>query len=164
MVHGNPGFGKQLPFGLEDFECTSPVPEWLPADRWEDLLAFSILPGSLEGICAKVANSSDLWRSWYENAEPEVRVLIFRQVVNSKFFNSFFQQHVMLPVMIRCKTRSKASVRFYVACNDVILSSCSEVCRESPANAFVAKSIFFEALDNFLPPLTHCTGAVWLWL
>lgn len=71
-IHGNPGFGRQLPFGLEDFDCSSPVPDWLPADRWEDLLAFSILPGSLEGICARVATSSEMWKLWYESDEPEV--------------------------------------------------------------------------------------------
>ena len=75
MVHGNPGFGRQIPFSLEDFDCTAPEPPWLPTDRWEDLLAFSLLPGTLEDICARVAEASDMWKAWYDADEPEVIVV-----------------------------------------------------------------------------------------
>ena len=74
-VHGNRKFGRQIPFSLEDFDCTAPVPPWLPTDRWEDLLASSILQGTLEGLCAKVAQASDIWKGRYDADEPEVIVV-----------------------------------------------------------------------------------------
>ena len=75
LVHGNPGFGCSLSISLSDFECSASVPDWLPADRWEDLLAFSVLPGSLEGICVRVAENNEQWKAWFHEVAPEVHVL-----------------------------------------------------------------------------------------
>ena len=33
------------------------------------------LPGTLEGICARVAQASDMWKAWYDADEPEVIVI-----------------------------------------------------------------------------------------
>ena len=66
MVHRNRGFGRQILFSLEDFDCTAPEPPWLLTGRWEDLLAFSLLPGTLEDICARVAEASDMLKARYD--------------------------------------------------------------------------------------------------
>jgi len=105
MVHGNPGFGRQIPFSLEDFDCTSPIPPWLPADRWEDLLAFSILPGNLEGICARVAQASEVWKAWYDSSEPEVSKFFYLLQYRMDLFLFYclsFQIHVALQRHRRC--------------------------------------------------------------
>nr|CAB3238693.1 dynein heavy chain 8, axonemal-like [Phallusia mammillata] len=71
LVHGNPGLGAETKVSLSDFGSDGSAPEWLPADRWEDLLAYSVLPGALEGICVHVAEDEDHWKSWYELQNPE---------------------------------------------------------------------------------------------
>ena len=72
VVHGNPGFGRETRVCLADFESEATVPDWLPADRWEDLLTFSVLPKPLEGLCVRVAENSEAWKKWYNLPQPEV--------------------------------------------------------------------------------------------
>ncbi|CAK8694749.1 unnamed protein product [Clavelina lepadiformis] len=94
LIHGNPGFGRPLKISLLDFECNAPVPDWMPADRWEDLLAFSILPSTMEGVCVRVAESSDLWKIWYESKEPELEEFPLQQEETSDL--SDFQRLLLI--------------------------------------------------------------------
>ena len=61
-----------MQLSLADFECedTQP-PSWLPAEKWEDILALSVLPGPLDSLCVHMAKESDVWRDWYQNEKPE---------------------------------------------------------------------------------------------
>ncbi len=69
-ISGNPGLGMQL--SLADFECEdTEAPRWLPAEKWEDILALSVLPGPLDSLCVHMARESDVWRDWYHSEKPE---------------------------------------------------------------------------------------------
>ena len=66
---GNPGLGMQLT--LQDFDNSGDPPSWLPAQKWEDVMAVSVLPGPLDSLCVHIANSDDAWKTWYQHSEPE---------------------------------------------------------------------------------------------
>ena len=66
---GNPGIGMSL--SLTDFDCAEEAPSWLPRDKWEDILAISVLPGPLDSLCVKIATNSDQWKEWYRSDAPE---------------------------------------------------------------------------------------------
>jgi dynein heavy chain len=68
-VTGNPGLGMQLT--LNDFDCKDPPPAWLPQEKWEDILALSVLPGPLDSLCVHIAQNSESWKSWYKSEYPE---------------------------------------------------------------------------------------------
>lgn len=68
-ILGNPGLGMQLT--LNDFDCKDPPPKWLPQEKWEDILALSVLPGPLDSLCVHMAQNSDTWNSWYKSDYPE---------------------------------------------------------------------------------------------
>ena len=53
FITGNPGLGMQL--SLADFDSDDFIPGWLPPDKWEDLLAVSVLPGPLDSLCVQVS-------------------------------------------------------------------------------------------------------------
>ncbi len=58
---------------LADFGCRdAEPPSWLPAHKWDDILAISVLPGSFSGLCVKVAKHSDAWKDWYCSEAPEI--------------------------------------------------------------------------------------------
>lgn len=78
LIQGNPGFGGSITIGLEDFECTSLVPDWIPAVYWEDVLAISVLPGPLEGICVHIADAAEQWKTWFNTDKPEVIKLLIK--------------------------------------------------------------------------------------
>uniref|UniRef100_H3B7U7 Dynein heavy chain C-terminal domain-containing protein n=1 Tax=Latimeria chalumnae TaxID=7897 RepID=H3B7U7_LATCH len=40
-------------------------PAWLPHNLWERLLAISVVPGPLDGVCVQVAKKSLQWENWY---------------------------------------------------------------------------------------------------
>ena len=74
MFSGNPGLGMQL--SLADFDCDDAVPpSWLPADKWEDILAVSVLPGPLDSLCVHMARDADAWKNWYHSDKPEDELL-----------------------------------------------------------------------------------------
>ena len=74
MFSGNPSLGMQL--SLADFDCDDAVPPtWLPADKWEDMLAVSVLPGPLDSLCVHLARDSDAWKNWYHSKKPEDELL-----------------------------------------------------------------------------------------
>ena len=56
---------------LADFECSGSAPHWLPSDKWDDILAASVLPGPLDCVCVKFVEHSDEWKQWYELDSPE---------------------------------------------------------------------------------------------
>ncbi|CAH1797693.1 unnamed protein product [Owenia fusiformis] len=70
LLQGNPGIGMTLT--LADFDCNSEIPRWLPKDKWEDVFALSVLPGSLDSLCVHIACNSEVWEEWYKSDLPEV--------------------------------------------------------------------------------------------
>ena len=70
MFSGNPGLGMQL--SLADFDYKGEPPSWLQKDKWEDILAISVLPGPLDSLCIHLAKESDAWKSWYLSDKPEM--------------------------------------------------------------------------------------------
>ena len=56
---------------LADFDCDEAVPEWLPSDKWDDVIAMSVLPGPLDSLCVQVAENADEWEAWYKTDMPE---------------------------------------------------------------------------------------------
>lgn len=68
-ILGNPGLGLSL--SLDDFGCEANPPEWLPRDRWENVMAISVLPGALDNLCVKIAENSERWHKWYNGSTPE---------------------------------------------------------------------------------------------
>lgn len=69
LLLGNPGLGMQLT--LADFDCKDESPAWLPQEKWEDILALSVLPGPLDSLCVNFAQNSEAWKSWYKGDYPE---------------------------------------------------------------------------------------------
>ncbi|XP_055866060.1 uncharacterized protein LOC106055129 isoform X2 [Biomphalaria glabrata] len=70
---GNPGLEMQLT--LSDFDCNADVPAWLSKEKWEDILALSVLPGPLDSFCAEFATNSEQWKEWYQSSYPEKQQL-----------------------------------------------------------------------------------------
>ncbi|KAJ8316217.1 hypothetical protein KUTeg_006231 [Tegillarca granosa] len=66
---GNPGLGMQLT--LADFDCKDDPPNFLPQEKWEDILALSVLPGPLDSLCVNFAQNADAWKEWYKSEHPE---------------------------------------------------------------------------------------------
>ena len=65
-----------MQLSLADFECDDAVPPtWMPIDKWEDVLALSVLPGPLDGLCVHIAKNSDVWKEWYDSEKPEDGIL-----------------------------------------------------------------------------------------
>ncbi|XP_052258855.1 uncharacterized protein LOC127863384 isoform X2 [Dreissena polymorpha] len=69
LLQGNPGLGMQLT--LADFDCKDEPPDWMPQEKWEDILALSVLPGPLDSLCVNFAMNSDAWKAWYKADYPE---------------------------------------------------------------------------------------------
>ena len=76
LFPGNPGLGMQL--SLQDFDCRdAETPTWLPTEKWEDILALSVLPGPLDSLCVDFAANSEAWMEWYRSPYPEKLALPF---------------------------------------------------------------------------------------
>lgn len=56
---------------LEDFDCKDTPPDWIPQEKWEDIMALSVLPGSLDSLCINFAQNSSAWNAWYKSDHPE---------------------------------------------------------------------------------------------
>ncbi|GFO25145.1 dynein beta chain, ciliary-like, partial [Plakobranchus ocellatus] len=70
FLQGNPGLGMQL--SLQDFDCRDgETPTWLPTEKWEDILALSVLPGPLDSLCVDFACNGEAWKDWYQSPYPE---------------------------------------------------------------------------------------------
>ncbi|XP_022099208.1 dynein beta chain, ciliary-like [Acanthaster planci] len=77
LLQGNPGLGN-MELSLADFECDSPPPNFLTPDQWEDLMAVSVLPGPLDGLCVQFAQQPADWEAWYKTTNPEEEPLPYR--------------------------------------------------------------------------------------
>ena len=65
-----------MQLSLADFDCDDAVPpSWLPTDKWEDILAVSVLPGPLDSLCVSMARDADAWENWYHSDKPEDELL-----------------------------------------------------------------------------------------
>ena len=64
-----------MQLSLADFECKKETPTWLPANKWEDILAISVLPGPLDSLCVHMAEDSDAWKAWYRADKPEMETI-----------------------------------------------------------------------------------------
>ncbi|XP_071095883.1 uncharacterized protein [Haliotis cracherodii] len=73
LLQGNPGLGMQLT--LSDFDCSDEPPQWMPREKWEDILALSVLPGPLDSLCVDFAQNSAAWKIWYKSTYPEREAL-----------------------------------------------------------------------------------------
>ena len=56
---------------LNDFDCKDAPPKWIPQEKWEDILALSVLPGPLDSLCVHLAQNSESWKAWYKSDYPE---------------------------------------------------------------------------------------------
>ena len=63
---------------LADFDCEAPAPSFIPEDKWDDILAMSVLPGPLDGLCVQIAEKPDGWENWYKSNAPESEPLPVR--------------------------------------------------------------------------------------
>lgn len=63
---------------LADFNSSEKPPSWLPADKWESVLAMSVLQGPLDGICVQIATNQSDWNNWYSSECPENESLPFK--------------------------------------------------------------------------------------
>jgi hypothetical protein len=43
------------------------IPNWIPADNWNDLLALSLLQGELDHFVIAIISAENEWRKWYES-------------------------------------------------------------------------------------------------
>lgn len=60
---------------LSDFDCSDEPPQWMPREKWEDILALSVLPGPLDSLCVDFAQNSAAWKIWYKSTYPEREAL-----------------------------------------------------------------------------------------
>ena len=60
-----------MQLSLTDFDCLEDPPTWLPQEKWDDIMAVSVLPGTLDSLCVHIATNSDEWRAWYKSERPE---------------------------------------------------------------------------------------------
>ena len=70
-----------MQLSLSDFDCDAMPPSWLPADKWEDMLAVSVLPGPLDSLCVQIASNAEEWKTWYRSLKPETVPLPLRDEV-----------------------------------------------------------------------------------
>ena len=80
---GNPGLGN-MELSLADFDCDSPVPSFITPDKWEDLMAISVLPGPLDGLCVQFAQRTSEWEAWYKSLKPEDEPLPYRPATSGE--------------------------------------------------------------------------------
>lgn len=51
-------------FGLPQ---TTKVPDWIPQDNWNDLLAMSLLQGDLDHFVIAIVSAENEWKNWFQN-------------------------------------------------------------------------------------------------
>ena len=74
---------------LQDFDNTGDPPSWLPAQKWEDVMAVSVLPGPLDSLCVHLANNDEAWKNWYQHSEPETLALPLNEQGWCSHYSSF---------------------------------------------------------------------------
>ena len=60
-----------MQLSLADFDYKGEPPSWLPTEKWEDIMAISVLPGPLDSLCVHLAKESEAWKAWYHSEKPE---------------------------------------------------------------------------------------------
>ena len=81
---------------LLDFGCDAPPPPFLPPDKWEDILAISVLPGPLDSLCIHIAEMAEQWEAWYMASEPERLPLPLRPTTSAGELVFSLQEHDQL--------------------------------------------------------------------
>ena len=62
-----------MQLSLLDFDCNLVAPiGTFTTSQWDDLLAVSVLPGPMDGICTKIAAHADQWSIWMKSSRPEL--------------------------------------------------------------------------------------------
>ena len=70
LIHGNPHHHETI--SLESFGTPLAHPDWIPKDRFHDVMALSLLPTApLSGLCRDMVENEIEWKSWLneENCE-----------------------------------------------------------------------------------------------
>ena len=62
-------YNSNINISLTDFGVpkNTPVPKWIPTDKWNDLLAMSLLQGELDHFVVAIVSSENEWKAWYSN-------------------------------------------------------------------------------------------------
>ena len=62
-------YNSNINISLTDFGVpkNTPIPKWLPPDKWNDLLAMSLLQGELDHFVVAIVSSEKEWKDWYCN-------------------------------------------------------------------------------------------------
>ena len=60
-----------MQLSLADFDCELTIPTIFTPKQWDDILAISVLPGTLDSICVKIAMFGDQWSTWMTSQHPE---------------------------------------------------------------------------------------------
>lgn len=61
-------YNSNINITLADFGVpkNTPVPNWIPKDNWNDLLAMSLLQGELDHFVVAIVSSEKEWKAWAE--------------------------------------------------------------------------------------------------
>src|SRR6218665_5510 len=70
---GDAGFDQRLE--LDDVSSIEQPPDWLPPDKWQNILLASLLQGPLNGLCRKITENAAKWKTWYLLSCPEREAL-----------------------------------------------------------------------------------------
>jgi len=54
-----------MQLSLEDFGSEASPPDWLAQDKWDNVMAVSVLPGALDNLCVKVHFFRDILIAWW---------------------------------------------------------------------------------------------------
>jgi hypothetical protein len=62
-------YNTNININLADFGVPekTPVPNWIPTDNWNDLLAMSLLQGELDHFVIAIISNEKEWKAWYES-------------------------------------------------------------------------------------------------
>ncbi len=62
-------YNSNINIALTDFGVpkNTPIPKWIPPDKWKDLLAMSLLQGELDHFVVAIVSSEKEWKDWYSN-------------------------------------------------------------------------------------------------
>ncbi|RNA04920.1 dynein beta ciliary-like, partial [Brachionus plicatilis] len=62
-------YNSNINITLHDFGVpqTTKVPNWIPKDNWNDLLAMSLIPGDLDHFVIAIVSSEKEWKNWFQS-------------------------------------------------------------------------------------------------
>ncbi|CAF0814108.1 unnamed protein product [Brachionus calyciflorus] len=78
-------YNSNINISLYDFGVpkTTAVPNWIPKDNWNDLLAMSLLQGDLDHFVIAVVSAEKEWKAWYQNPLSEPFPKIEMEIENT---------------------------------------------------------------------------------